>query len=312
MCIIGQDGRGCPTLPLTPEAGILLATISFLTMIGRLFLALLVTLFSAAPAAAQDSTSLVLATTTGTYDSGLLDSLLPRFERENGIKVKIIAVGTGAALAMARRGDADAVLVHAPPRELEYVQSGDLIEGRLIMHNDFVLAGPPDDPAGVKSCRDIPCAMRAIARTGPFISRGDRSGTHEMELILWRKAELAPEAARNRVESGQGMGATLDIAAQRAAYVLTDRGTYMAHPAGRRLPIVFEGDPVLLNVYHAYVVNPAKHLKVNLRGAQLFVAFMADPATQRAIGRFGRERYGRSLYIPDVGRDSTRLHQATQ
>ena len=269
-------------------------------------------MFPAAPVWAQDSASLVLATTTGTYDSGLLDSLLPRFERETGVKVKIIAVGSGAALAMARRGDADAVLVHAPQREVEYVQSGDLVEGRLIMHNDFVLAGPPDDPAGVRSCRDIPCAMRAIARTGPFISRGDRSGTHEMEQILWRKAELTPEAAINRMESGQGMGATLDIAAQRLAYVLTDRGTYMAHPAGRRLPIVFEGDPGLLNVYHAYVVNPAKHPKVNLRGAQAFVQFMADPDTQQAIGRFGLERYGRPLYIPDVGRDSTRLHQATR
>jgi tungstate transport system substrate-binding protein len=277
----------------------------------RLCVALGIAIFPVVPAAAQDPTSLVLATTTGTYDSGLLDSILPRFERESGVKVKIIAVGTGAALAMARRGDADAVLVHAPQRETEYVQSGDLIEGRLIMHNDFVLAGPKEDPAGVKSCADIICAMTAVGRTGPFISRGDRSGTHEMELVLWRKANFSPDSARNRVETGQGMGATLDIAAQRSAYVLTDRGTYMAHPAGRKLAIVFQGDPILLNVYHAYVVNPARHPRANLKGARAFVAYMADPATQQAIGRFGRERYGRSLYIPDVGRDSMRLHQVT-
>jgi ABC-type tungstate transport system, permease component len=260
--------------------------------------------------AGQDNPTLVLATTTGTYDSGLLDSLVPRFERESGVKVKIIAVGTGAALTMARRGDADAVLVHAPVREREYVASGDLIEGRLIMHNDFVLAGPPGDPAGVTSCRDLPCAMRAIARTGPFISRGDRSGTHDMELALWLNASLAPDSAKQRVESGQGMGATLEIAAQRSGYTLVDRGTFMAHPAGRQLRIVFEGDPLLLNVYHAYVVNPENHSRANASGARAFVAYLARPQTQRAIGRFGLERYGRSLYVPDVGRDSTRLFEA--
>jgi tungstate transport system substrate-binding protein len=278
----------------------------------RLILAFALLVLAAVQAHAQDSNTLVLATTTGTYDSGLLDSLIPRFEKLNRVKVKIIAVGTGAALSMARRGDADAILVHAPQREIDFVESGDLIEGRLIMHNDFVLVGPADDPAGVKSCRDLTCAMAAIGETGPFISRGDRSGTHEMELILWRKAGRAPESAKDRAESGQGMGATLDIAAQRSAYTLTDRGTFLAHPAGRQLQILFEGDPLLLNVYHAYVVNPEKHPKVNLPGARAFVAYLADPETQRAIGRFGRATYGRSLYIPDVGRDSTRLHQATE
>jgi tungstate transport system substrate-binding protein len=263
-------------------------------------------------AAGQDHGSLVLATTTGTYDSGLLDTLLPRFEQSSGIKVKIIAVGTGAALAMARRGDADAVLVHAPDREREYVASGDLIEGRLIMHNDFVLVGPARDPAAVGACGDLVCAMKAIARAGPFISRGDRSGTHEMELMLWRRASITPDSAKDRAESGQGMGATLDIAVQRSAYTLTDRGTLMAHPAGRQLAVVFEGDPLLLNVYHAYVVNPGKHPGTNLAAARAWVAFMADPMTQEAIGRFGRERYGRPLYIPDVGRDTVRLHQATR
>ena len=267
-------------------------------------------LLLAAPASAQDRPPLVLATTTGTYDSGLLDSLLPRFEQESGFRVKIIAVGTGAALAMAARGDADALLVHAPERELEFVRSGDIIEGRLIMHNDFVLTGPPDDPASVSSCRELACAMKALAGAGRFISRGDRSGTHEMELRLWRLAGIAVDSVKGRVETGQGMGATLDIASQRKAYTLTDRGTFMAHRSGQSMRIVFEGDPVLLNVYHAYAVNPARHPKTNLAGARAFVSFMASPSTQQAIGQFGRSRFGRSLYIPDVGRDTTRLHEA--
>jgi tungstate transport system substrate-binding protein len=262
-------------------------------------------------ALAQDGQSLLLATTTGTYDSGLLDSLIPRFERESGYRVKIIAVGSGAALAMAARGDADALLVHAPQRELEYVRSGDIVEGSLVMHNDFVLVGPADDPASVKSCRDLSCAMQAIARQGSFVSRGDRSGTHEMELALWRLAGVAADSAKARVETGQGMGATLEIAGQRAAYTLTDRGTFMAHPAGQRLRIVFEGDPLLLNIYHVYAVNPAKHPKANLAAARAFVAFMVAPTTQRLIGEFGRARFGRSLYIPDAGRDNTRLHEAS-
>ena len=267
-------------------------------------------LLLAASAGAQVRSPVVLATTTGTYDSGLLDSLLPRFELESGFRVKVIAVGTGAALAMAARGDADALLVHAPERELDFVRSGDIIEGRLIMHNDFVLIGPPDDPASVSSCRDLACVMKALAGAGPFISRGDRSGTHEMELRLWRQAGIAVNSVKGRVETGQGMGATLDIARQRKAYTLTDRGTFMAHRSGRSLRIVFEGDPVLLNVYHAYAVNPARHPKTNLAGARAFVSFMAAPSTQVAIGEFGRSRFGRSLYIPDVGRDTTRLHQA--
>jgi tungstate transport system substrate-binding protein len=263
----------------------------------------------APPATAQDRASLILATTTGTYDSGLLDSLLPEFERGSGIQVKVIAVGTGAALMMAGRGDADVILVHAPEREREYQSRGDIIEGRLVMHNDFVLAGPPDDPASVAACHDLACAMRAIARSGPFLSRGDRSGTHEMELALWRLAGIRPDSARGRVESGQGMGATLEIAKERNAYTLVDRGTLLAHPAGQRRRIVFEGDPALLNIYHVYAVNPERHPRINLAGARAFIAFMVAESTQRAIGRFGRERFARSLYIPDAGRDSTRLHE---
>ena len=264
----------------------------------------------AASARAQESAEIILATTTSTYDSGLLDSIVPLFERESSVRVKVIAVGTGAALAMARRGNADLVLVHSPEREQEYVRSGDLIEGRLVMHNDFVLAGPMDDPAGVRSCHDLVCAMQAIARNGIFVSRGDRSGTHDMELSLWRRAGFAADSVKNRVETGQGMGATLHVAGQRRGYTLSDRGTLLAHPAGRVLRVVFEGDPALLNVYHVYVVNPARHPAIESRGARAFAAFLVAESAQRAIGEFGRERYGRSLFTPDAGRDSTRLHEA--
>lgn len=269
-------------------------------------------LLLAHPAPGQDSTSLILATTTGTYDSGLLDSLLPLFERRSGLRVKVIAVGTGAALMMARRGDADVILVHAPEREREYQRRGDIIEGRLVMHNDFVLAGPAGDPASVSACPDLACAMRAIAARGQFVSRGDRSGTHEMELALWRLVGIQPDAVERRVESGQGMGATLEITRQRAAYTLVDRGTLLAHPAGQRLRIVFEGDPALLNIYHVYAVNPERHPGINLAGARAFIAFMVAESTQQAIARFGRERFARSLYIPDAGRDSTRLQETPE
>jgi len=162
--------------------------------------------------------SIILATTTSTQDSGLLDSLVPGFERQTGIGVKVIAVGTGAALEMARRGDADVVLVHAPELEREYAARGDILEGRFIMHNDFVLLGPPDDPAGARACHSLACAIGAIARSGWFISRGDRSGTHQKELQLWALAAIAPDTLSLRQETGQGMGATLDIAVQKQAY----------------------------------------------------------------------------------------------
>lgn len=260
---------------------------------------------STAPAPA--GTSIILATTTSTDDSGLLDSLLPRFRATTGIDVKVIAVGTGAALDMARRGNADAVLVHAPASEREYIASGDLVDGQLIMHNDFLLVGPPDDPAGVKGQTELTAAMRAIARTGPFVSRGDASGTEKMELVLWKDAGIDLASVRRRESTGQGMGATLNVADQHRGYTLTDRATYLALKERLSLVPVFEGDPKLLNIYHAYVVNPAKHSGVKATEAQRFVAFLAEPETQRAIGEFGRSRFGESLFVPDAGKDSAQL-----
>ncbi len=253
---------------------------------------------------AQDKPSIILATTTSTQDSGLLDVLVPRFEQQRGIDVKVIAVGTGAALRMAASGDADAVLVHAPASERTYVEAGDLVEGRLVMHNDFVIVGPRVDPAGVGRQRTATDAMRAIASRGTFISRGDESGTHTQELALWATAGINPRNLARREETGQGMGATLSVADQKGAYTLTDRGTYLAQRARLSLALLFQGDTSLRNVYHVYAVNPAKHPKAKLAEARQFIAFLVSPAVQRAIGEFKRDQYGESLFFPDalVGR----------
>lgn len=242
---------------------------------------------------------IVLATTTSTQDSGLLDSLLPRFERETGIAVKPIAVGTGAALEMARRGDADAVLVHAPEAERAYVESGDLIDGRRVMYNDFLVVGPASDPAGAKG-RAPAAAMRAIAAQGAFVSRGDGSGTEQKELELWKAAGVAPASLGRREETGQGMGATLLVAEQRQTYTLTDRATYLAFRSRLSLVPLVEGDPILHNVYRAYTVNPGKHPAVRRGPALRFVRYLVEPEVQEWIGRFGTERWGEPLFHPDA------------
>ena len=254
---------------------------------------------------AQQGANITLATTTSTQDTGLLDSLLPMFKRQTGIDVKAIAVGTGAALEMARRGDADAVLVHAPEAEAAYVQSGDLIGGRLIMHNDFLILGPAGDPAHIRSTRSLPAQMRAIAAAGSFVSRGDGSGTEKKELALWKAAGVSPSSIPHREETGQGMGATLLVAEARQTYTLTDRGTYLAFKDRLTLVPLVEGDPTLRNIYHAYVVNPGKHPTVHRSEAERFVRFLVEPKVQGWIGRFGRAKFGEPLFVPDAVADST-------
>jgi tungstate transport system substrate-binding protein len=249
---------------------------------------------------AQAKPSIILATTTSTQDSGLLDVLVPRFEKERGIEVKVIAVGTGAALRMAGTGDADVVLVHAPDAERKYVESGDLIDGRLVMHNDFVIVGPSADPAGVKTVKTAADAMRAIAARGVFISRGDDSGTHAAERALWAAARVDPKSLDRREETGQGMGATLNVADQKRAYTLTDRGTYLSLRKRLNLLILFQGDPSLRNVYHVYVVNPARHPKARHAEARAFIEFLVSPAIQQAIGAFKQDIHGESLFYPDA------------
>ncbi len=252
---------------------------------------------------AADARAIILATTTSTQDSGLLDVLVPAFERETGYRVKTVAVGTGNALRLGSEGNADVVLVHAPDLELEYVKKGALIDRRLVMHNDFVLVGPPDDPAGIRRLAPplAAIAFRRIAQTSSrFVSRGDNSGTHIMETALWKRAGITP-GGEWYVESGQGMGATLTIASERRAYSLTDRGTYLAFRKRVELAIVLEGDAPLLNVYHVLRPDPVKFPRVNVVGGRALEDFLVSPAARSVIGTFGVEKYGSPLFVPDAG-----------
>jgi len=266
------------------------------------FLVAIVALGLSAPVAidAQSTRSLILATTTSTQDSGLLDVLIPRFEKERGIEVKVIAVGTGAALRMAARGDADAILVHAPAAERQYVQSGDLVDGRGVMHNDFVIVGPAGDPAGVRGLTIINDVMRAIAARGRFVSRGDDSGTHTEEMALWAAAGIDPRSLERREETGQGMGATLNVADQKGTYTLSDRGTYLSLRKRLGLVILFQGDARLRNVYHVYAVNPGKHPRARRAEANALIDFLVSAPSQRAIAAFKRDEYGEPLFFPDA------------
>ena len=255
----------------------------------------------AVPGLPAQEREIILATTTSTDDTGLLESLLPMFREATGIAVKPIAVGTGAALEMARRGDADAVLVHAPESERAYLESGDLIDGRRIMYNDFLVIGPAADPAGVRD-KPIADAMKAIGKYGSFVSRGDASGTEKKELALWQAAGIPPASIGRREETGQGMGATLLVAEQRQTYTLTDRATYLAFRHRLTLVPLVEGDPILRNIYSAYAVNPGKHPAARRSAAVRFVKYLTEPEVQEWIGRFGAQQWGEPLFHPDAAR----------
>jgi tungstate transport system substrate-binding protein len=243
----------------------------------------------------------ILSTTTSTQDSGLLDVLVPLFERQTGYSVKTIAVGTGQALALAGRGEADVVLAHAPALEKKYIADGKMLNRRLVMYNDFVIIGPAEDPAKIKGMTKAADAMKAIASTGSrFVSRGDNSGTHNLEKELWKLAGVEPQTGWY-IESGQGMGATLGIADDRKAYTLTDRGTYLAFQKRVGLPILLEGDRPLLNLYSVMEVNPANGPKVNTAGGKTFADFMVSADVQRVIKTFGVDKYGQPLFVPVAG-----------
>ncbi|QIZ10498.1 solute-binding protein [Priestia megaterium] len=242
-------------------------------------------------------TEMILATTTSTQDSGLLDVLIPMFEKENNVKVKTIAVGTGQALEMGTKGEADALLVHAPAAEKAVVDAGDAINYKRVMYNDFILVGPKENPAGV-SGDDINSAFKKLSeRQATFVSRGDDSGTHKKELGIWAAASIKP-AGEWYVSTGQGMGQTLQVAAEKKGYVLTDRATWLAQEKNLdSLQIVVEGGKDLMNIYHVMQVNPEKHDKINSKDAKKFVEFMVDAKTQDAIEEFGKKEYGQSLFI---------------
>jgi tungstate transport system substrate-binding protein len=254
------------------------------------------------PAQAQSARSpIILSTTTSTQDSGLLDVLVPLFERQTGNTVKTIAVGTGQALALGARGEADVVLVHAPDLEKKYVAEDRLRNRRLVMYNDFVLIGPADDPAKIRGVTSAAQAMKAIAQAGArFVSRGDNSGTHILEKNLWKLAGAEPGAGWY-IESGQGMGATLTLADDRKAYTLTDRGTYLAFQKRVQLPILVQGDKVLLNIYSVMEVNPANGPRVNSAGGKAFADFMVASETHAVIKTYGVDKYGQALFVPIAG-----------
>jgi tungstate transport system substrate-binding protein len=260
-----------------------------------------------AHAQATGSKTVILSTTTSTQDSGLLDVVVPLFEKQTGYSVKTISVGTGQARALAARGEADVTLAHAPSLEQKYVAEGKMQHRRLVMYNDFVIIGPAADPAGIKGEKKALAALKKIAAAGArFVSRGDKSGTHNLETRLWKDAGITPGAPWY-IESGQGMGATLGIADDRGAYTITDRATLLAFSKRVALQIMVEGDRPLLNIYSVMEVNPANGPKVNAAGGKAFADFMLAPETQQVIKTFGVDKYGQPLFVPIAGKKDADL-----
>jgi tungstate transport system substrate-binding protein len=249
----------------------------------------------ATPRAAGD---LILATTTSTADSGLLDALAPIFLAETGYTLKPIAVGSGAALELGEKGETDVLLVHSPEAEDEFMASGFGTERRTMMFNDFIIVGPEDDPAGVGYATSAIDAMKRIADSGTtFVSRGDDSGTHALEKRLWAAAGITPEGTWY-TESGTGMGDTLNIASERGGYTVSDRGTYLALRERLGLAILTEGDRALLNVYHVILVNPDNGRDIDTAAGRAFLEFLLEPSTQEFIWDFGVEEFGEPLFTP--------------
>ncbi len=257
----------------------------------------------AAAPAKPSNPELILATTTSTQDSGLLDVLIPMFEKATGYQVKTIAVGSGQAMAMGERGEADVLLVHAPDSEKKFVADGYGINRQFVMHNDFVFVGPPEDPAKIKGTKTAAETLKKLADAKAlFVSRGDNSGTDQLEKKLWKDNKIEPKGQPWYQETGQGMGATLNVAAEKKGYTITDRGTYLALKSKLGLNILVEGDNSLANFYHVIQVNPAKYPKVNAEGAKAFADFMVSKETQGVIEKFGVDKFGQPLFFPDAGK----------
>jgi|SRR4051794_32140546 tungstate transport system substrate-binding protein len=267
----------------------------------RLLLVLAPLMVLALPAAAQDK-SIVVSSTTSTQDSGLFGHILPLFKAKTGIEVKVVAQGTGQALDTGRRGDADVVFVHAKPLEEKFLAEGFSLKRYPVMYNDFVLIGPKNDPAGIKGSKDVVAALTAIkAKASPFISRGDNSGTHAAELALWKVANIdIPGADKGPwyKEIGQGMGAALNTAAASEAYVLSDRGTWIAFKNKGDLAIAVEGDKRLFNQYGVMLVNPAKHANVKKELGQQFIDWLVSAEGQKAIADYKID--GEQLFYPNA------------
>ena len=252
--------------------------------------------------------TIILATTTSTQDSGLLDVLLPIFEKETGYFVKTIAVGSGQAMAMGQKGEADVLLVHSPEAEKKFMAEGYGINRRLVMHNDFIIVGPSGEPAKIKGEKSAVESFKKIASAKAlFLSRGDNSGTHAKEKSIWKAVGINPEEGKWYQQTGLGMGQTLSVAAEKKGYTLADRGTYLALKKNLGLDILVEGDTILLNIYHVIEVNPAKWPKVNNAGAKTFADFMVSKGTQELIKTFGVDKFGSPLFFPDAGKKEEEL-----
>jgi len=259
-------------------------------------------IFGAASIQAQQKT-VILSTTTSTQDSGLLDVLIPIFEKQTGYFVKTIAVGSGQAMAMGQKGEADVLLVHSPAAEKKFVAEGYGLNRRIIMHNDFIVVGPPEDPAKVKGMKSAAESFKGIAAGNAlFLSRADKSGTHVKEMDIWKAAGINPEGQKWYQQTGLGMGQTLSVTNEKKGYTLADRGTYLAVKKNLQMDILVEGDGILLNIYHVIEINPAKWPKVNVAGGKAFADFMVAKETQEIIRTFGVDKYGSPLFFPDAGK----------
>jgi tungstate transport system substrate-binding protein len=279
--------------------------------VGTVLVAVILSLLSGLPSdvKAQPLTQLdlVVAVTTSTQDSGLMDLLVPLFEKRSGYRAKTISGGTGQTLTMGSRGDAEVVLGHAPELERKYVDEGALVNRRLVMYNDFVIVGPPSDPARIKGMRRLAEAFHRIAESGaPFVSRADESGTHIREKMIWERAGRRP-AGSAYIQTGQGQGATLLVASEKRAYALTDRGTHLAFRGRLELDIVFEKAPLLRNIYHVMQANPARHPRLNHQGGRAFSDFLVSPVAQEVIRTYGVAKYGEPLFFPAAGRREEEL-----
>lgn len=261
------------------------------------------------PGAAQqvNTAEVIVLTTTTTQDSGILGALEAAFAKRSGLKVKTIVAGSGDILKQGARGEGDVLLTHSPQAEKDWMAQANGTSRRLVMYNDFVIIGPPADPAGIKGLRAPEALKKIAASRSPFVSRGDQSGTHVRELAVWKRAGIEPKGQSWYRETGQGQGLTMEVASQQQAYAFTDRGTYLANARRLGLPVLVENDPALYNVYHVMPANPARFPRVNAKGGQAFADWLLSPEAQGLIAGFGRERYGRALFVPLAGKTEDQL-----
>lgn len=276
-------------------------TWSFFSIFALLILAGVSTA-NAVPAQPKQK-NIIMATTTSTQDTGLLDVLIPIFEKKTGYFVKTIAVGSGQAMTMGAKGEADVLLVHSQAAEKKFMADSNGVNRRLVMHNDFIIVGPPSDPATIRQSKKAAEGFKKISLSKAlFVSRGDNSGTNAKEKEVWKAAGIQPEGQKWYQQTGLGMGQTLGVAAEKKGYTLADRGTYLAMKKNLGLDILLEGDAVLLNIYHVIEVNHAKWPKVNAAGAKAFADFMVSKQVQSIVKTFGVEKFGSPLFFPDAGK----------